>query len=372
VVLSIPTINGNVIASNGGILELGPGSVVTTSGPASFTGYISPGTGVVNLSGTNIVGGTSPVRLNVGEMNVTAQSTLGGPIDCAATLTINSGAGLSIAGGTASVSLSGGSLTNHGFLAIGAGLLTNATASVYSLGGDGSVTIAGGSIAGAHGFSSTNSLTGFGEINAPFTNTGTVDANVSGGALVITGTGAGSLVNAPTGTMRATGGGTLSFTSAADLINQGTITAGPSSTVQSLAGALDVGAGTLSGAGTVIADVSNAAGTVSPGTSPATLAIQGNYTQPGGMLLVALGGAGPGQSDVLAVSGTASLGGALHVSTISGFHPAPGQDFTILTAGVVSGRFAHVSGPPGVPFIVRYNSNSVVIHVPALSTTAAK
>jgi hypothetical protein len=167
VVMTIPTINGNLIATNGGILELGTGSVLTTAGPPNFTGYISPGTGQVNLSGTHIVGGSSPIRLNNGAVHVTADSSMGGPIDCAADLTIDSGTELSISGGTATVSLSAGSLTNHGTMAVGGGLLTNATAGVYSLGGEGAVTLAGGSITGSSGFRSTNTLTGFGSVDAP-------------------------------------------------------------------------------------------------------------------------------------------------------------------------------------------------------------
>jgi hypothetical protein len=348
VVMTIPTINGSLIATNGGILELGPGSVLTTTGPANFTGYISPGTGQVKLSGTHVVGGSSPIRLNNGAVNVTADSTVGGPIDCAATLTINGGTTLSISDGTATVSLSGGDLTNDGTLAIGAGLLTNATASVYSLSGSGTATLAGGSITGNAGFDSTNALSGFGAISTRFTNNGSVDANVAGGVLTMTGSGGGSLVNAPTAIMEATGGGTLSFTAGTDLTNQGTIYADGSSTVRALAGPLDVGTGTLSGSGTVIADVTNAAGTVSPGASPATLTIQGNYAQPGGTLLIRLGGAAPGQSDALSVSGTANLGGILQVSFINLYVPAGSDYFDVVTGSAVTGQFSQIL-TPGLP-----------------------
>ena len=358
-------INGNLIASSGGILELGPGSVLTTTGPANFTGYVSPGSGVVNLNGTNIVGGTSPIKLNAGPLNVTGDSTVGGPIDCAASLTINSGTQLSISGGTATVSLSAGALTNNGTLAVGAGLLTNATASAYSLGGAGRVTLAGGSLAGTHGFSGTNTLEGYGEISAPYANSGTIDANANGSPLFVSGGGVGTLVNAPTGIMEATGGGTLSFSTATDLANQGTLIAAANSTVQVQGGPLDVGTGTLSGSGTIVGSVSNAAGTVAPGASPGTLTIAGSYTQTGGTLLIELGGAAPGQFDVLAVSGNANLGGALRVATANNFNPAPGQNFAILTAGAVSGAFSQSFGPPGLGYTVQYNSNSVVLHITA-------
>lgn len=370
VVLTIPTINGNLIATNGGILELGAGSVVTTTGPANFTGYISPGTGTVNLSGTNMVGGTSPIRLNTGAVNVTADSTVGGPIDCAANLTINSGSNLSISGGTATVSLSGGSLSNHGTLTVGAGLLTNSTASAYPLGGNGTVTLAGGSITGTSGFSSTNTLAGFGDINAPFTNNGTVNADVSGSPLVMSGTGPGSIVNAATGIMEATGGGTLSFTNAPDLTNQGAVIAASSSMVQVEGGPLDIGTGNLSGSGTVVGNVSNATGTVSPGASPGSLTIQGNYTQSSGTLSIELGGLAAGtQFDQLLVSGNVSLGGTLQVSLVNGFTPAVGDQYQIITAGSISGTFSTLTlvSFPGTA-TVSYGPTTVTLRITSSPT----
>jgi hypothetical protein len=168
--------------------------------------------------------------------------------------------------------------------------------------------------------------------------------------------GAGSLANLPMGIMEATNGGTLSFAAGTDLTNQGTIYAGGSSTVRTLGGPLDVGTGALSGSGTVIADVTNAAGTVSPGASPATLTIEGNYAQPGGALLIGLAGAAPGQSDALAVSGSATLGGTLHVVLINGFTPANGQTFDILTCAACSGQFGTVDAPG---FTVQYRPGGV-------------
>ncbi len=351
VVLSISTINGNLIATNGGILELGPGSVVTTTGPASFTGYISPGSGEVWLAGTNLTGGSSPIRLNTGAVNVKADSTVGGPIDCAASLTIDPAVELGISGGAASVSLSGGSLTNHGTFAIGAGLLANATAAVYMLGGDGRITLAGGSVVGAGGYRSTNTMAGFGAVNAPFTNDGAVDANVLGGVLALSESTPGSVVNSAMGVMEATGGGTLSFSSAAALANQGIILAGAASVIRALGGPLDVGTGSLSGSGTVAADAVNSAGTVAPGPSPATLTIQGDYTQTGGSLVVALAGAATGQFDALTVTGSASLGGRLRVVLVNGFAPANGQAFDILICATRNGQFSAVDAPG---FVVQY------------------
>jgi hypothetical protein len=365
VLMTTPTINGNLIATAGGILELGPGSVLTTGGPANFTGYVSPGSGVVILNGTNIAGGTGPIRLNTGAVNVVSDSTLGGPIDCAASLTISPGARVSISGGTATVSLSGGSLANKGTLSVGAGHLTNATANEYPLVGAGTISMAGGTVTGANGFSSDNTLEGFGEVDGPYANTGTVAANVAGGTLVMTGAGAGTLVNAPVGILEATGGGTLSFSNASALSNQGTIIAAASSTVQAQGGPLVLGTGILSGSGTVIGDVLNAAGTVSPGASFG-LTVQGVYTQGAqGTYQVEVAGPAGGSSGPLAVTGNAALDGTLAVHFLAGYTPAVGDSYRILDAtGTSAGTFASVSvagAPAGFGATVVYDSHGATL-----------
>ena len=58
-------------------------------------------------------------------------------------------------------------------------------------------------------------------------------------------------------------------------------------------------------------------GTVSPGNSPGTLTIVGNYTQ-GSSGNLAMEIAGPNNFDRLVVSGTASLAGTLTVTTVNG------------------------------------------------------
>ncbi|HEY3491892.1 MAG TPA: hypothetical protein VGK43_03005, partial [Solirubrobacterales bacterium] len=71
-------------------------------------------------------------------------------------------------------------------------------------------------------------------------------------------------------------------------------------------------AGTLSGGGTINGSVENTGGVVSPGASPGTLTLNGNYTQgTGGRLDIEIAGTGAGQFDALAVSGNATIAGAL-------------------------------------------------------------
>ena len=96
--------------------------------------------------------------------------------------------------------------------------------------------------------------------------------------------------------------------------------------------------GLLTGAGTIQANVTNAA-TVEPGDPFGTLTIDGNYTQTAtGVLLIQIGG--PSQYGQLAVTGTATLGGTLEVSLLNNYVPAVGTSFQILSFAQSSGDFA--------------------------------
>ena len=95
-------------------------------------------------------------------------------------------------------------------------------------------------------------------------------------------------------------------------------------------------AGTLSGTGTV-GDGSagggvNNAGVVSPGDSPGTLTINGDYGQQGvATLRIEIGGVAPAQHDLLAVGGQASVSGTLQLIRLDDFRPGNGQRVTIIT-----------------------------------------
>src|SRR6185295_1010559 len=111
--------------------------------------------------------------------------------------------------------------------------------------------------------------------------------------------------------------------------------------------------GRLNGTGTIIGNVNNSGGIVSPGASPGILTITGNYTQgPSGALNMEIGGLVAGTDyDQLRVSGTASLGGTLNTSLIGSFVPAAASTFTLVqAAGGVSGTFATVNQPIGTLF----------------------
>lgn len=107
-------------------------------------------------------------------------------------------------------------------------------------------------------------------------------------------------------------------------------------------GGVNLQGGTLGGAGTVAGNLENA-GQVSPSPSPATLTINGTYSQSADGFVTAQ--ANPTGADRLSVTGAASLGGTLEMSNASGFTPPLGQQYKVLQAGSVTGHFATVSGP---------------------------
>ncbi|HMD98529.1 MAG TPA: PEP-CTERM sorting domain-containing protein [Terriglobia bacterium] len=136
-----------------------------------------------------------------------------------------------------------------------------------------------------------------------------------------------------------------------------------------------INGGTLSGSGTIVANVNNSGGIVTasdPG-SPDILTMHSSYAQgAGGTLEAFLGGvaAGTGYSQ-LDVTGTATLGGTLDVdlATGSNFTPAAGEGFFVLLAnngvnGMFSGvDFADAPLPSGDTWSVVYNPNNVELEV---------
>ncbi len=124
---------------------------------------------------------------------------------------------------------------------------------------------------------------------------------------------------------------------------------------------------TLVGTGTVSGDLDNA-GTVSPGTSPGTITIDGNYTQEStGVLAMEIGGTTPDiQYDQFLVSGTAALDGTLEVSLIESFTPAQGDNFILMTYASHTGTFATANLPelgPGLVWEIDYGNTALSLTV---------
>jgi hypothetical protein len=137
------------------------------------------------------------------------------------------------------------------------------------------------------------------------------------------------------------------FTPVGALANSGTLRVGAGSTL-TVKGAL-TNTGQIEGKGTIVANVTSD-GTVSPGESPGTLTIAGNFTQTdSGILDIQIAGPNPGADyDVLRVTGTATLGGTLRISLLNGYVPPEGADFSFLQAATRSVNFDEVLLPPQV------------------------
>lgn len=107
---------------------------------------------------------------------------------------------------------------------------------------------------------------------------------------------------------------------------------------------LTIDGGSLLGLGTIDGNVVNNTGRITPGTSPGTLTIEGDYTQNGGTVVLEISGTAPGtQHDQLVVTGNVNLaGGTVEFAFTDGFAPRAGQTFTLIDAG------AAFTGTPAV------------------------
>jgi hypothetical protein len=122
--------------------------------------------------------------------------------------------------------------------------------------------------------------------------------------------------------------------------------------------------GSLMGTGTITGSVKNNGATFSPGFSPGTIAINGNYTQgANGVLNIEIGGAAPGTGyDQLQVNGTAALGGTLNVTLVNGFQPDVGDVFKIIAPNAFSGSFATIN-TIGFTADIGYSSGGITLTV---------
>jgi len=135
-----------------------------------------------------------------------------------------------------------------------------------------------------------------------------------------------------------------------------------------LAGSLNFQGGLLKGSGTITGSVTNDGATISPGNSPGTITITGNYQQNSlGTLMIEMAGSSPNDYDLLNVEGTAYLGGTLDISLLDGFRPTLGETFQVLDFNSVSGQFATIDvlDDPAYQFALQYNGSNL-----ALTTTA--
>ncbi len=137
--------------------------------------------------------------------------------------------------------------------------------------------------------------------------------------------------------------------------------------------------GQLTGTGHLIADTYNA-GTLTPGTSPGTINITGDYTQlDTATLEIELAGTTPDtEHDVVAVTGAAALAGTLDLELINNYEDTiiPSDTFVIMTYATNNGTTTfdtHDFNAPTIPGLTltpTYNSNNLTLTATALDGDA--
>jgi hypothetical protein len=354
---SILLLQGGSI-DNAGQIAVPPGGLLAGAGGGNV---INEATGTIsNTAGDAILlnaGGT--VTNQAGGL---IQSQQGAAVDSLAggTTIVNSG---TISGATGIKLLGTASVTNN----LGGVISGNGGLAILSSGGSTKISNAGtinGNVTFAN-FANTAQLFSGSRINGNL-NLGTSAAS----NLVLDGSGEQAFSQAVNGTT--TNAGSLTKQGSGNWIVDVALNAPVAANI--LSGVLTVNSsltsplvtvqagGLLKGSGVIIGNVVNV-GTLSPGNSPGTLSITGNYTQ---------GAAGtynvqifsPQNYSRLVVSGHASLDGTLHLTLASGFKLRPGDTFTVLSAGQgISGTFRTISS--NSPVNVNYQNG--VVNVEAIA-----
>jgi hypothetical protein len=215
----------------------------------------------------------------------------------------------------------GGTIANQGSLSISGNVLASNL-------GDGLLRNRPGATITREGSSGTAT------INVPLDNEGLV--------AVQTGTLATTDVEQRAGEITVAGSATLGASAASTL----TITGGALSSSGTVRGAVAIAGGELHGAGTIKGLLENLAGEVVPGPGPATLRIEGDFTQfREGTLRLELGGLAAGtESDLLEISGAARLDGERRVLAMPSFQPTVDERVEVLRYAKRQGVFARVPG----------------------------
>jgi autotransporter-associated beta strand protein len=320
-------------------------------------------TGNVLLSSTGIfTAGPSGVTLVPGTAYPTTTLTIDG-------ISANGSAGASLTINTATVTLTGanthtgGTIVNNGALiATTASLPANQAVVLNSStlnfdqpanGTFGGVITGNGAVVkfgtGELTFTGANAYTGGTVVNAGvlIATTATLPATqgvvLNNNSTLVFNQGANATFN---GTVN--GGGTIQKKGTAVLTLANTTTSAVDVQAGSLIFSTGIGRTTISagallgGSGTVTGNLTNN-GTLSPGNSPGTINVVGNYAQSStGKLVVEIASAT--SFDKVAVTGSAAIAGTLQVDTLGGYNPI-GQSFTFLTApGGVTGTFTSLTG----------------------------
>jgi hypothetical protein len=360
------TNNGTIEATGGGYLNLGDTGLDTTV-TQSAQGQLLADGGQVWLYNDATVSGGTLASANGGGIYNYVNNTL-------SEVTIAEGAWLGLCGGGGSptLTLTGSEITNDGTIIVNYNQAYGAVLGVaddLTLAGSGEVLLnqphsyariyVAGGLTLTHAAGHT--IRGHGQIHAAMLNNGTVRADVADwdNRLYIYPQAPGITNN---GKFELVAGCCMELYDAALFTQTGGETIANGYLVV-YGGPLDIQGGRLTGDDTVAGAVSNAGGSVEPGSSAGDLGIYEDYTQgSSARLRIELGGPTPGvEYDVLDVGGTANLDGELRVDPINDYVPDVGTEFTVLTAGSVNGEFAEVTGPG--QYTVTYNADNVTLTV---------
>ena len=363
--------SGTLILAGNNTYSLG---TTVTGGTLVAASNNAFGTGPVTADGANPSGAVTPgVVVNSGVSVPNAFFINNGALldnsGVISSVTSQSGAGNilnRIGGQIGTVSLqSGGTLQNEGTI-LGAVILAGTGSKLINTGAiQGSVTF--GNLANTVELFTGGAIRG--DLNLGTNN---------GSSIILDGSGTESLSQAVAGTISSAGSLTkqgagtwrvdkdfnapVSTNVLAGILSVNKTLSSPMVTVQN--GATLAGSGFINGSVTMF-------GSISPGNSPGTLTINGNFSQgPSGIFNEEIASAT--NYDRLVVSGHANLDGTLRLTLLNGFKPAPGDRFTILTAAQgISGQFRNVVSPAGQAFQVTYGQGGVVSLTPATIKKAA-
>jgi fibronectin-binding autotransporter adhesin len=379
----------------------GTASLTQTAGANSITGFVNDinGNAALGLAISSDATASGSYTLSGGSLSVTYDESIGeagtgtltqtnGDNNCAADLILGH-----VNPGTGTYNLSGGTV-EAAILAIGDFIKTKGT---FNLSGTGALTISGVEGIGSNNNSSPSTVANFNQ-TAGSNIAGSMAlgnaANASGAYTLSGGTlsVAGALTLTGTNSSFTQTGGTATFgsaTNAGNVLVGGMIGNQPAPTLTISAdyaqtagttqvdGTLAIGAGhnfnlsggTVKGTGTISGSINNTGGIVSPGDSPGTLTITGNYIQgAAGELDILIDGYSPGtQFDVLSVNGMTTLNGSLHIIFGDGFTPQLKDQFTFLNSGGISGAFSSVNSAYPMNFSFSGGNASVTV-VPEPST----
>jgi outer membrane autotransporter protein len=351
------TINATLEGA-GGITKEGVGTLIL-SGANTYLGITTINAGVLSIS--------SDANLGIApEAPVADQLTLnGGTLEVTASFNLATNRGITLLGGSGTIGVTSDNVLSYGGVISGAGSLTKTDTGTLVLSGvntySGATTVNGGTLAAGaintlpfqtaltvatgatfdlnNFIQSIGSLAGAGSVTLGTATliTGNDNTNTDFSGVI---SGLGGLTKVGTGTQTLSGANT--YTGATTVNGGSLIVDGSIASAQTFVNA----GGLLGGQGFLGGSLVNS-GIVSPGHSPGTLTVNGNYTQnPNGTLQIEVAGLAPTAHDLLAINGTANLAGTLQLIRLNNFQFSPGDQITFLTAnGGVNGTFNPVINP---------------------------